>query len=128
MYKFRVYGVTQVVVTKEIWANCEDDAIGKAFTELPRLTEYGGNGGWDKLVGVEEDDETVSADGEIQYDYAEVIEEDDRFECPECGSVCEQHENDNVGEYWWCERCEMAFDDEGYQFDDDEVRNEWEIC
>lgn len=126
MKKFKVFGTVMVSVTKEVWANCEYDAFGKAFAELPQLTEYCGNGGYDKLVGVEGTDETVSADSSIEYDYAEVLEEDDRFECPECGDMCERHENDEVGEYWWCKSCEMAFDDEGYQYDYAEVMNEWE--
>jgi hypothetical protein len=73
MKKFSVRGNVNVVVTKEIWANNADEAIEKAQERLSCLTAYCGNGGWDKLVGVENHDESVDIFDDIVYDDAEEI-------------------------------------------------------
>ncbi len=66
--KFRVYGRTTVNVIVEVCAKDGDDAMKKAYEILPSLIEYAGNGGTDKLVGVEDDDHSVSVDDYITYD------------------------------------------------------------
>ena len=53
------------------------DALEVAFDQLTNLTAFAGNGGFDKLVGVYGDDESISADEEIMYDAAELIGPDD---------------------------------------------------
>ena len=63
MTKYRVYGTTTVSVVKEVWANSEDEAYDKAYRQLDSLTVYCGNGGYDKLVGVEEDGEEEELEG-----------------------------------------------------------------
>lgn len=117
MKKFRVYGTTKVVVTKEVWANTEEEAMGKAYQRLSSLTAYGGNGGWDKLVGVSEYDETVEIDEDIEYDDTEVLEDDpDYFECPECETKCDRMTDADGDEYWYCAECCQAYDDNGDVF------------
>lgn len=114
MKKFRVCGTTVVTVTKEVWAHSEEEAYDKAFEHLSSLTGYAGNGGWDKLIGVSEADESVSADNEIEYDDIELLEDDPSyFECPKCGEECWAREDVDGDEYWWCDECEEAFDDDG---------------
>ena len=75
--KYRVYGRTTVTVTVEVSADNEKDALEVAFDQLTNLTAFAGNGGFDKLVGVYGDDESISADEEIMYDTAELIGPDD---------------------------------------------------
>lgn len=55
----------------------EEEAIEKAYDNIG-LDSYCGNGGTDKLVGIRDTDEaegSIMADGDIEYDEAEVIEE-----------------------------------------------------
>ena len=66
MKKYKVYGTVTANVTKEVWANSEDEAIDKAYEQLPLLTAYCGNGGDDRLVGVEEDGESVEVFDDIE--------------------------------------------------------------
>lgn len=123
MKKYRVTGTVEVVVTKEVWAHDEDDAYEKASMELPSLAAYAGNGGWDKLVGVSESDESVDVFDDIEYNDAEELEDDpDYFECPECGEECEVCEHEDGGRYYWCDDCEQAYDEDGEKvwFDEEE--------
>lgn len=114
MNKYLVRGTTVVTVCKEVWANSEEEAFDKAYDQLHSLTEYCGNGGYDKLIGVDGDDESVSADGTIEYDDIEMLEHDpDYFECPECGEECEHKADVDGEEYWYCESCYTAYDDDG---------------
>lgn len=80
MKKYRVCGTTTVTVYKEVWANDEDEAIDKANDELSSLTAFCGNGGIDKLIGVDGYDESVSADDYITWDDTEMLEEDPDYE------------------------------------------------
>ena len=117
MKKYRVYGTTTVSVVKEIWANNEDEAYDKAYRQLDSLTEYCGNGGYDKLVGVDGDDERVSAGDEIIYDDIEMIEEDpDRFECPNCDVECDMETDSDGTKYWRCPDCDEAYDENGEEY------------
>lgn len=126
MKKYRVYGTTVVEVVKEVWANNEDEAYEKASNQLSRLIEYVGNGGYDKLVGVECDDESVAANEDIDYDDCELLEDDpDYFECPNCDDECEKRTDADGEEYWWCDSCCMAFDEDGEEiWPDDEEEEE----
>lgn len=124
MKKYRVTGTTVVTVTKEVWAHNEDEAYEKAYNELSELTAYAGNGGIDQIVGIYDDDASISADCEIEYDDIEVLEDDpDYFECPECGEECEKRTDKN-GDYWWCESCWTAFDEDGDEFEFEEEEEE----
>ena len=125
MKKYRVCGTVVVSVFKEVWANSESEAYDKAYSELDNLTEYVGNGSYDRLVGVENEGESVAADGIIEYNDIELLENNpDYFECPNCGSECWAREDDDGDEWWWCDDCEQAFNDDGDEvypdFDEDE--------
>lgn len=115
MKKYAVHGVVEVEVIKEVWAHNEDEAYEKAANQLTSLTEYCGNGGYDKLIGVEEDGESVSTcSNEIDYNDIELLEEDiNYFECPRCGQECWSREDVEGDEYWWCDDCDQAFNDDG---------------
>ena len=123
MKKYRVYGNTVVEVVKEVWANSEEEAYEKAEKQLYSLTEYVGNGGYDKLIGVDGNDESVAANENIEYDDCEVLEDDpDYFECSNCDDECEKRTDADGEEYWWCDSCCMAFDENGEEIwiDDEE--------
>lgn len=136
MKKYRVYGTATVTVTKEVWANNEDEALEKAYDALPYLIAYCGNGGGDKLIGVEGYDETVEAFDDIEYNDTQELEDNpDYFECPECGEECISCRDDDGVLYWYCNECESSFDDYGNEFypyiseyddydDDDEEEDE----
>ena len=125
MKKYRVYGTTVIDVTTEVWANSEEEAYEKAENKLARLTEYCGNGGYDKLVGVDDVEDTVVANNDIEYDDCEFLEDDpDYFECPNCELECEKRTDANGNEYWWCDSCCMAFDEDGEEFWPDEEEEE----
>ena len=114
MKKYRVMGTVMVSVYKEVWAHNEDDAYEKAYNQLDNLTEYVGNGSYDRLVGVENEGESVAADGMIEYSDIEEIEDDpDYFECPECGEECEVCERDDGTMYYHCEDCDRYYDEDG---------------
>ena len=122
MKKYKVYGTVQVSVYKEVWANNEDEAYDKANEQLHELAEYCGNGSYDRLVGVENEGESVAADGIIEYNDIELLENNPNyFECPECGEECWSREDIEGDEYWWCDDCEQAYNDGG-----DEVYPDWE--
>ena len=127
MKLYRVCGTTVVTVYKEVWANDADEAIDRANDELSSLTEYCGNGGYDKLVGVDNEDESVSADSMIEWDDAEELEDDpDHRECPDCHEELDEVMGDNGQTYWECPECGTCYD-EDYEtvdpedyFDEDE--------
>jgi hypothetical protein len=118
MKKYAVHGTVEVEVVKEVWANSEEEAYEKAHNELSSLTEYIGNGGSDKLIGVDGDGESVFACGSnIDYNDIEVLEDNpDYFECPECGEVCDVCEQDDGTTYWHCEDCDRYYDEDGDEF------------
>lgn len=125
MKKFRVMGTTVVTVYKEVWAHNEDEAMAKADGQLSSLTAYCGNGGYDKLVGVDDSDESVDASGYIEWEDTEMLEDDPNyFECPKCGEECWAREDVEGDEYWWCDDCDQAFNDDGDEvypdFEEDE--------
>ena len=118
MKKYKVYGTVTVCVTKEVWANSEDEAREKAYDQLSCLTAYCGNGGGDKLVGVDGDDESVDTFDDIEYTDAEEIEDDpDYFECPDCGEECNIGTDDNGDKYWYCDVCHSTYDEDGDEFE-----------
>ena len=130
MKKYAVHGVVEVEVVKEVWANSEEEAYEKAANQLSSLTEYVGNGSDDKLVGVEESGESVFAYGhEIEYNDIELLENNPHyFECPKCGEECWAREDVEGDEYWWCDDCEQAFNEDGDEvfpdFEEDEDEDE----
>ena len=116
MKKYRVHGNVNVVVTKEVWAESEQKAYEKAYDELSNLTAYCGNGGIDKLVGVDGYGESVDIFEDIDYDDIELLEEDpDYFECPDCEDQCVRETDADGVEYWRCD-CGACWDDDGDEF------------
>jgi hypothetical protein len=71
--RYRVYGQTTVNVVTEVIAESANDALEMALHELNGLIPYVGNGGTDKLIGVDGYNESVSADGEIEWLTAEEL-------------------------------------------------------
>ena len=129
MKKYKVYGSYTITVMKEVWANDEDEAMSKADEKFGGVVEYVGNGGYDKLLGVEEYDESVAADGMVEWNEAEELEDDPNyFECPECGEECEVCEQDDGTTYYHCEDCDTYYDEDGDEFypdiDDEEEEDE----
>lgn len=114
MKKFKVYGQYTITVMKEVWANDEDEAINKTDNKFGGVIEYVGNGGYDKLIGVSEHDESIAADGIVEWENAEELEDDpDYFECPDCEAACERRADIHGVEYWYCEDCCQAYNDDG---------------
>lgn len=80
MKQYRVFGTAEVTVSclvsvkEETLAkiNNEDDLrkllVRKARKKFGGIHEYIGNGGSDKLIGVENDYESVAADSEVEFD------------------------------------------------------------
>lgn len=123
MKKYAVHGVVEVEVVKEVWANSEEEAYEKASDQLPCLIEYCGNGGDDKLIGVEGSDESVSTcSNEIDYNDIELLEDNpDYMECPDCHEELEEQLDDwgnRTG--WFCPECTNWFDDDGEMIYPDE--------
>ena len=116
MKKFKVYGTYTITIAKEVWANDEDEAVEKASEKFGGVKEYCGNGGYDKLIGVENSDESVAADGMEEWgNYIEELEDDPNYyECPKCG---EELEYEKVG-VWYCSECDMYFDADGEEIDE----------
>lgn len=127
MKKYRVMGTVMVSVYKEVWAYNEDEAYEKAYNQLDNLTEYVGNGSFDRLVGVENEGESVAADGMIEYNDIEELEDDPNyFECPECDLECDVCEQDDGTTYYYCDYCEKYYDEDGNEVwpDDEEEEDE----
>lgn len=117
MKKYKVEGTTVVTVCKEVWANSEEEALEKAREQLSELNEYCGNGDCNSLVGVENEGESVAVFDDVHYNEVTELEDDpDRFECPECGEQCERRTDNNGVEYWYCDACCLACDDDGNEF------------
>ena len=77
MKKYRVYGYTTVTVTVEVNAENEVGAYIEATNQLTELSGYAGNGGCNRLVGVDGEGQSIEADMEITYDDIEEIGEVD---------------------------------------------------
>lgn len=114
MKKFKVCGQYTITVMKEVWANDEYEAINKAEDKFGGIVEYVGNGGYDKLIGVSQHDESVAADGMVEWESAEELEDDpDYFECSDCDEECGRRTDIHGVEYWYCEHCCQSYNDDG---------------
>ena len=75
--RYKVNGKTTVIVTTEVIADSADAALEAASNELTGLIPYAGNGGTDKIIGVGGDNESVSAEDEIEWTSAEELDSDE---------------------------------------------------
>ena len=77
MKRYRVYGHMNVVVTTIVESKddlLEEEVYTKALENFEGITNYAGNGGTDKLVGViNENDTIISDDNEVEFDDYEFI-------------------------------------------------------
>jgi len=74
--RYKVYGHTTVSIVTEVEADSEGEALEVACGELDSLIPYVGNGGSDKLIGVDGENDTVGADDCIQWTSAEEVDDD----------------------------------------------------
>ena len=79
MSKWLVYGTAYVAVQIEVEAEDKESAIEEASNQLDDLDSYCGNGGMDKLVGVDLDEASLCTNG-IVYDEAEYLGESEEEE------------------------------------------------
>lgn len=66
--KYDVHGTVPVVVHIIVEAESEEQAIKIATKKFKGVHEYLGNGGWDKLIGVEGEHESITVDGNVEFD------------------------------------------------------------
>lgn len=77
MKKYAVYGKVTAWVCVELEAEDKKEAIEKAFDECSSLDALVGNGGVDKMLGVQDTDTanvSISCDDEVEYTEAEEID------------------------------------------------------
>lgn len=74
MKKYIVTGYTRITVEVTVEAENEEEAIEKAYDNID-ISNYYGNGGVDKLIGVcDADEATASIYADSELEYAEVEE------------------------------------------------------
>lgn len=77
MKKYAVYGKVTAWVRVELEAEDKGDAFEKAYEECSYVMALVGNGGTDKIIGVDNSDSaevSISCDDEIEYTEAEEID------------------------------------------------------
>lgn len=71
MSKWNVYGSVKIGLTMTIDADSEEEAIEKASEEFEGLQNLVGNGGTNKIVGTDDENTSLEADGwEPEFDSA----------------------------------------------------------
>lgn len=68
MAKYDVHGTVPVVVHITVEAENGNQAMEIAAEEFRGVFEYVGNGGYDKLIGVEGENETITIEGSVEFD------------------------------------------------------------
>lgn len=66
--KYDVHGTVPVVVHITVEAENGGQAMEIAEKMFRGVKEYTGNGGINKLIGVEENNETITIDGNVEFD------------------------------------------------------------
>ena len=112
---YEVRGTVTIEVFKRVKAKDEYEAMELAHKHFSGLGEYGGNGGWDKIIGVEGESESVQKCGDYVH-WQEAYETDDgRYDrdtdsgiickCKLCGEEfyydCEEDWKYNDGDDQW---------------------------
>lgn len=76
MAKWKVVGNMTVFVTTIVEAESEEDALAEAEASFGGLTNYVGNGGTNKLIGVCNAEDSIEVeDTHATFDYAEEVKE-----------------------------------------------------
>ena len=104
---YEVRGIYTISVLKRVKANDEDEAMELAEKHFGGIIEYAGNGGYDKLIGVSEDSESVEADGCVEWQEAYETD-DDRYDNETEDEPC-TYRCTLCGEEFYCEN-DDAFD------------------
>lgn len=68
MEKYDVHGTVPIMVHITVEAENGNQAIEIAAQKFKGVHEYAGNGGYDKLIGVKGEDESITIDGEVEFD------------------------------------------------------------
>lgn len=76
---YEVRGTLTIDVLKRVRANDEYEAMELAQEHFKGIEEYVGNGGYDKLIGVSEDSESVGKNGDVEWQEAYETN-DDRYD------------------------------------------------
>ena len=66
--KYDVHGTVPVVVHITVEAENGEQAMERATQKFKGVHEYMGNGGSDKLIGVEGKNESITIEGEVEFD------------------------------------------------------------
>ena len=77
MKKYVVYGKVSTWVCVELEAEDKEDAIERAYDECSSVMALVGNGGTDKIIGVDNSDSaevSISCDDEIEYTEVEELD------------------------------------------------------
>lgn len=73
MARYIVRGTVLVNVETTVEADSEEHAYEVAANERPELSDYVGNGGIDKLIGVDGELESVESSDTIEWNEAELL-------------------------------------------------------
>ncbi len=81
MKKYRVYGNVNVLVETFVEIPDdekldEDEILARAYDEFQGISSFCGNGGTDKLIGVNGENDALQADEEIEFTYCECLDSD----------------------------------------------------
>lgn len=68
MANYKVHGKAYVDVYVDVEADGAEEAIEVASNEVSELTSFVGNGGYDKLVGVYGNNQSIEPCGTIEYE------------------------------------------------------------
>ncbi len=81
MKKCRVYGNVNVLV--ETFVEVPDDEelneeeiLARAYDEFQGISSFCGNGGTDKLIGVNGENDALQADEDIEFTYCELVKDE----------------------------------------------------
>ena len=77
MKKYIVTGKVTAFISVELEAENKKEAIEKAYEECSGPTNFIGNGGYDKLIGVWDTDNadvSIACDDEVEYTEVEEVE------------------------------------------------------
>lgn len=113
---YEVRGTMVVNILKRVKANDEYEAMELAAELFQGVEEYVGNGGYDKLIGVCEDSESIEASSYVEWQEAYETD-DDRYDT----------DTADDGFTYTCKLCgeEFYYENE-YEFDDDDACELWD--